>query len=178
MFITMAAAPNPRAIEKKVLDTLVLNFLFITITPCIPLSFKGEREAVLQDRLRLSSTLLYNYPPLPPVLYHLADDSGAGEGCQKAIGIVRRGDKGHADPHVEHSIHLLLIYVAPFLNQSEDGRDFPGASVELCCQPWGQDSGQVINEPAAGDMSQSLDLGEQRLEHMVIAAMGLKELLA
>ena len=74
----------------------------------------------------------------------------------------RRGVLGghahdHADPAVEGSVHLLPGDPAGGLEPMEDGRFGPGAGIDPGMHPGGQDPGQVLQDPAAGDMGNGLD---------------------
>ena len=103
---------------------------------------------------------------------------------QDGIRFVGGDDGGHADAHVEDLIDLGVVNAAGVLDQFENGRNGPRAFPDDDITVNGQDPRDVVNEAAAGDVSQTFDharcLGQvvffqQYLDQIPIAEVGLEQ---
>ena len=93
--------------------------------------------------------------------------------------IVRRNDRRHSDPHIEHLIHLVARDAAAFLHDLKDGWDFPAAHINHRIAIVRQNTRQIINQSATGNVSKPFQFsvrngGQKRL----IVAMRTQKFLA
>ncbi|MBT9160566.1 MAG: hypothetical protein DDT26_01853 [Dehalococcoidia bacterium] len=71
----------------------------------------------------------------------------------------------------------MFIDIALLLNHLEDERNIPTPFSQVCRKPAGQDSRNVIQQPAPGDVRQPLYSGKQCPQLLVVTAMRLEQLL-
>src|SRR5690606_22204984 len=83
--------------------------------------------------------------------------SAAPDECQDAVGVVGMDEGDHADAHVEHAIEFLLLDAAPDPDELEDGWDVPRPFSDDDITARRQDSWEVVDESAAGDVSERAD---------------------
>src|SRR5262249_15874601 len=88
------------------------------------------------------------------------------------------GDHHHPDTHVESSVHLSLCHVAEALKKLEHGEHRPRALVDFGARAGGQDSRHVLEQAAAGYMSERFYQAavQQTRQRIEIASMRLQEL--
>ena len=73
------------------------------------------------------------------------------------LGAVGRDRQHHADPAIEAAQHLILGDAARAHGPAEHLRQWPGPEIDLGAQPRRQNAGQVLDQPATGDMRQRVD---------------------
>ena len=84
-------------------------------------------------------------------------------------GILFGHDQGHADAAIEHAVHFGFGDAAMLLQPFEQRRHGPGGLLQHGAHALGQRARDVLDQAAAGDMRQALDLDllhqrEQRLD--------------
>src|SRR5262249_32116490 len=84
----------------------------------------------------------------------------------------------HSNPHIEGPIHLAIRHPADSLKQAENRQHWPGRAIQLGSGPVGEDSGNVLEQAAAGDVCQALNepRAEQAIKRAQVASMGLEQL--
>src|ERR1700677_2917361 len=92
----------------------------------------------------------------------LADDPGGGlrlevEVADDRLGVVFGDDEDQSDAHVEDAVHLGDADRAESLEPGEDLGYGPGPATELDGAALGEDARGVVDEAAAGDMSDAVD---------------------
>ncbi len=85
------------------------------------------------------------------------DKSLFGDGFLKPANILLIHNHHHPDAHVEDPIHLLRGNLAAFLDQAEKRWDCPGLCVDDCIHVFRQDTRDVFDEAAAGQVGQCFD---------------------
>ena len=75
------------------------------------------------------------------------------------VGFVCRHDDDHADAHVEDLIQFGFRHAAFGLDEFEDRQHFPGSFADDDVAAFGQHTGDVIHEAAAGDVGEGFDSG-------------------
>ena len=78
---------------------------------------------------------------------------------RQAIGALSRRDEDHADAAVEDADHLARRHgrgAGAARQPSEDGRNGPASGVEPGGEAPGEDARDVLHQPAAGDVAQTL----------------------
>lgn len=73
------------------------------------------------------------------------------------VGAFGGHNRNQSDSHVEYGEHFFLRHSASFLDEGEDGRDFPAFFGDLRGGVERQKARQIANEPAAGDVSKAFD---------------------
>ena len=76
------------------------------------------------------------------------------KGFLRPLQFTLRYNRNHADPCIEGLEHLSLSHATLCCQPFEDRRQFPRAKVDLCAQPFWQNTWQVLRQPAARDMGQ------------------------
>ena len=71
--------------------------------------------------------------------------------------ISLRDNRHHSNAHVKDLIHLLSIDVSIFLQDLEDARDAPAFRFNYRVTIRRQNSRQIVDETATGDMSEPFD---------------------
>ena len=74
------------------------------------------------------------------------------------LDLGRGDDHRHADPAVEGARHLLGLDTALRLQERHQPRLRPGIGIDLRVEALGQDARDVLEQAAAGDVRQPLDL--------------------
>src|SRR4030095_5422816 len=75
--------------------------------------------------------------------------------CASCVSL--RDNYNHSNAHVEDLIHLLTIDVSIFLQDLEDPRNAPAFRFNYSVTIWRQNSRQIVDETATGDMSKPCD---------------------
>ena len=66
-------------------------------------------------------------------------------------------DEGHADAHVEDLIHLGFGDFAALLDEAENFGDLPGVFADGGAAGFGEDAGEVVEQPATGDVGGAVE---------------------
>src|SRR5262245_38586045 len=95
------------------------------------------------------------------------------------LALVRGIDNDdHSNPHIECPVHLAIGHAADSLEQLENRQHRPGLAIELGSGAGRQDSWNVLEQAAAGDVGEALDdaLAEQAIKRAKVAPMRLEQL--
>src|SRR5262245_25347808 len=95
------------------------------------------------------------------------------------VGLLCVCDYDHADAHVESAVHRPVRNVSNPRHHLKDWKHRPRAAFNLNARTLRQNTRNILEQPAAGDVSESVDrLGvKQIIERAKIASMGLEQLL-
>lgn len=95
------------------------------------------------------------------------------------MGVSGGDDERHADAHVEDLIHLSRIDFAVFLDDLENGRNFPALGFNDGVAVLGEDAREVVHQTPAGDMGDAFDeLLRQGGQERLVIAVDAQEFLA
>ena len=83
-------------------------------------------------------------------------DAGLRELIANAVGKEAAHHEHHADAHVEDLVHLGLLDAAEPLQPGEDRRHGPAATVDDNLHAGRNHAGQVLVQPAAGDVGDGM----------------------
>ena len=94
--------------------------------------------------------------------------------------VLGRNHRDHADAHVEGPQHLAALDASRAFQEAEQRRDRPAVGVDARREPGREDPGDVVGQPASGDVRQAaqLSLGErtgQRREIRAVLAQQAQE---
>ncbi len=85
-----------------------------------------------------------------------SDEEAFGLG-EDFFGFGGRDDEGHADAHVEDLIHLGFGDFSAFLDKAEEFGDLPGVFADGGAAGFGKDAGEVVEQPATGDVGGAVE---------------------
>ncbi len=95
--------------------------------------------------------------------------------------MFRRDDDEHTETHVEDVVHFGVWDAAELLDEAEDGQNGPTAQIEFCAQAIGKDARRVVDEAAARDVGESVNVyasGPQLADLAEVGAMNGKQCFA
>lgn len=103
--------------------------------------------------------------------------AGFGEAVEEDAAVVGAGGDDHADAHVEGALHFGEFDLAGGLDETEEGGHFPSVAVDGGAGAFGEHSGEVVGDAAAGDVGEAEDeaFADEGEEAFCVATMRGKE---